>query len=193
MGLLAVYWIHSTSLPPGIWAINSLFLEYSAPRYPHGSHPFFLWKSLSHVLLFMTSPWNSPGQNIRVGSLSFLQGIFPSQELNPGLPHCRQILYQLSHKRSPRIPEWVAYPFSRGSSSSRNQTRVSCIASGFFANWAMTLPGLCSLYPQNNTILFPCSHVPQLELWAGTHPHPQHTHKICSDAQTDDAIHTARG
>ena len=37
-----------------------------------------------------------------VGSLSLLQGIFPTQGLNPGLPHCRQILYQLSHKRSPK-------------------------------------------------------------------------------------------
>ena len=46
------------------------------------------------------SPWNSPGQNTGVGSLSILQGIFPTQELNPGLPHCRQILYQLSHKGS---------------------------------------------------------------------------------------------
>ena len=53
------------------------------------------------------SPWNSPGQNTGVGSLSFLQGIFPSQGSNPGLPHCRQILYQLSHKGSPRILEWV--------------------------------------------------------------------------------------
>ena len=42
--------------------------------------------------------WNSPGQNTGVGSLSLLQGIFPTQGLNPGLPHCRQILYQLSHK-----------------------------------------------------------------------------------------------
>ena len=40
------------------------------------------------------SPWNSPGQNTGVGSLSFLQGIFPTQGSNPGLPHCRQILYQ---------------------------------------------------------------------------------------------------
>ena len=40
-------------------------------------------------------------------------GIFPTQELNPGLPHCRQILYQLSHQESPRIQEWVAHPFSR--------------------------------------------------------------------------------
>ena len=45
------------------------------------------------------SLWNSPGQNIGVGSLSFLQGIFPTQGLNPGLLHCRRILYQLSHKK----------------------------------------------------------------------------------------------
>ena len=51
------------------------------------------------------SPWNSPGQNTGVGSLSLLQGIFPTQGLNPGLPHCRQILYQLSHEESPRILE----------------------------------------------------------------------------------------
>ena len=49
------------------------------------------------------SPWNSPGQNTRVGSLSLLHGIFPTQGLNPGLPHCRQILYQLSHKGSPYL------------------------------------------------------------------------------------------
>ena len=82
------------------------------------------------------SPWNSPGQNTGVGSLSLLQGIFPAQQSNPGLPHCRQILYQLSHKESPRILEWVAFPFSRGSSWPRNRTRVSCIAGGFFTYWA---------------------------------------------------------
>jgi len=42
-----------------------------------------------------------------VGSLSLLQGIFPTQESNPGLPHCRWILYQLSYQGSPRILEWV--------------------------------------------------------------------------------------
>ena len=47
------------------------------------------------------SPWNSPGQNTRVGSLSFLQRIFPTQRSNPGLLHCRWILYLLSHKGSP--------------------------------------------------------------------------------------------
>ena len=49
----------------------------------------------------LDSPWSSPGQNTGVGSLSLLQGIFPTQGSNPGLLHCRQILYQLSHKRSP--------------------------------------------------------------------------------------------
>ena len=56
------------------------------------------------------SPWHSPGQKTGVGSLSLLQRIFPTQGSNPGLPHCRQILYQLSHKGSPRILEWVACP-----------------------------------------------------------------------------------
>ena len=55
--------------------------------WPHGLH----------------SPWNSPGQNTGVGSLSPLQGVFPTQGLNPGLPHCRQILYQLSHQGSPQM------------------------------------------------------------------------------------------
>ena len=51
------------------------------------------------------SPWNSPGQNTGVGTLSLLQEIFPTQGSNPVLPHCRGILYQLSHKGSPRILE----------------------------------------------------------------------------------------
>ena len=68
------------------------------------------------------SPWNSPGQNTRVGSLSLLQGIFPTQGLNLGLLHCRQFLYHRSYKGSPKILEWVAYPFCSGSSWHRNQT-----------------------------------------------------------------------
>ena len=63
------------------------------------------WKSLRPVWPFVTpwvySPWTSPGYNTGVGSLSLLQGIFPTQGSNPGLPHCRQILYQLSHQESP--------------------------------------------------------------------------------------------
>ena len=80
------------------------------------------------------SPWNSPGQNIGVGSLSLLQGIFPTQGSHPGLPHCRWILYQLSHQGHSRILEWIAYPFSSGSSGPRNRSWVSCIAGRFFTN-----------------------------------------------------------
>ena len=83
------------------------------------------------------SLWNSPGQNTGVGSVCLLQGIFPDQGSNPGLPHCRWILYQLSHKGSPRILEWAAYPFSSRSSWPRNRTGVSCIAGRFFINWAI--------------------------------------------------------
>ena len=49
----------------------------------------------------MDCPWDSPGQNTAVGSLFLLQGIFPTQELNRGLLHCRRILYQLSYQGSP--------------------------------------------------------------------------------------------
>ena len=55
--------------------------------------------------LFLTlyRPWNSPGQNTGVGSHSILQGIFPTQGVNPGLSQCRRILYQLSHQGSPTM------------------------------------------------------------------------------------------
>ena len=82
---------------------------------------------------------HSPGKNTRVGCHALLQGIFPTQGSNPGLPHCRQILYHLSHQASPRILEWVFYPFSRRISQPRNKTRVSCIIGGFFINWVMNI------------------------------------------------------
>ena len=90
-----------------------------------------LCNSATHGLY---SPWSSPGQNTGVGSHSLLQRIFPTKESNPGLPHCRQSLYQLRHKQSPKILEWLAYPFSTGSSRVRNQTGISCIAARFFTN-----------------------------------------------------------
>ena len=85
--------------------------------------------------------------NTGVDNLSLFQGIFPTQGSNPGLPHCRWIISQLSHKGSPRILEWVVYPFSSGSSWPRNWTGVSCIAGRFFTNWAIRetpLKGLTS-------------------------------------------------
>ena len=89
----------------------------------HGSRAFSLWWfyqsgpstsvkwSESHSVMSnslrpngLYSPWNSPGQTTGVGSLSILQGIFPTQGSNPGLPHCMWILYQLSHKGRPFKP-----------------------------------------------------------------------------------------
>ena len=72
----------------------------------------------------------------------FLYGIFPTQGSNPGLLYYRQILYQLSPNGSPRILEWVAYPFCRGFSQSRYWTQVSCIAGRFFPTVLSGKPGL---------------------------------------------------
>ena len=105
---------------------------------------------------------DSPGKNTRVGCHALLQGIFPTQGSNPGLLHCRRILYCLSHQGSPgkvkvkvsqssptpcdamfytehgilqaRILGWVVYPFSSRSSQPRNRTGVSCIVGGVFTN-----------------------------------------------------------
>ena len=112
---------HSTQaqLPQGMWDLSSPSENRSVVSdslRPHGLY----------------SPWNSPGQNTRVCSLSLLQGIFSTQGSNPCLPHCGLILYQLSHRGSPRMLEWVTYCFSRGSSQSRNRTWASCIAGRFF-------------------------------------------------------------
>ena len=97
------------------------------------------------------SPWSRPLCMVAFPLL--LQGIFPTQGLNPGLPHCRQILYQLNHKGSPGIPEWVAYPFSSGSSSLRNWTGVSCIVGRFFF-----LPTELSVKPQFLSYTHPTFH-----------------------------------
>ena len=112
------------------------------------------------------SPWNSPGENTGVGSLSLLQRNFPTQESNPGLLHCRWILYQLSClgsliKIAQSCPlsrvwffvtpwmiesvefsrsgycEWVAFPFFRGSSKPRDWTQVSHTVVRFFTIWAI--------------------------------------------------------
>ena len=69
---------------------------------------------------------NFTGQNTGVGSLSLLQEIFPTQGLNSGLPLCRWFLYQPSHKGSPRILEWVAYPFSSRSAWPRMWGLLHC-------------------------------------------------------------------
>ena len=84
-----------------------------------------------------------------VGSLSLLQGIFPTQGLRPSLPHYRQILYQLSHTGSSRILECIVNPFSRVSSQPRNLTGVSC-------NWRWIL---CQLSYQGSPPMFKSPYV----------------------------------
>ena len=64
--------------------------------WPHGSY----------------SPWNSPGQNAGVGSHSLPQGIFPTQGLNPGLPHCRRILYLVEPQGKPLCVNIYSYILS---------------------------------------------------------------------------------
>ena len=67
------------------------------------------WRSAVSESLWphaLYSPWDSPGGNTGVGSLSLLQGTFPTQGSNLGLPRSRRILYQLSHKGSPNEAWW---------------------------------------------------------------------------------------
>ena len=84
------------------------------------SRSFMYYSQLSNSLWphGLYNPWNSPGQNTGVGGLSLLQGIFPTQGSNPGVPHCRLILYHLSHKGSPTtilfgsiFPYWFVHYF----------------------------------------------------------------------------------
>ena len=121
----------------------------------------FMYESKSESCSFVSNPmwphglyipWNSPGQIIGLGSPSLLQGIFPTQGSNPHLLHCRRILYQLSHKGSPRILESVADTFCSIPSWPRNETKVSCTAGRFLTNWTIREAQAIQVWP--NLILF---------------------------------------
>ena len=100
------------------------------------------WKWVTQSCLTLCDPMNYTVHGILQArilgwvAISFSKSLFPTQGSNPGLPHCKQILYHLSHQGSARILEWVAYPFSRESSWHRNWTGVSYIAGLFFTSWA---------------------------------------------------------
>ena len=106
---------HHRPPPPTCLLLSSLLLQeesesrsvVSDSLRPHGLH----------------SPWNSPGQNTGVGSCSLLQGIFSTQGLNPGLLHCRQILYQLGRKGNPRTEYMLA-------KKKKTKLRLSCQSNG---------------------------------------------------------------
>ena len=111
-----------------------------------------LFDPMDYSLLGSSVHRDSPGKNTGVGCYVILQGISPTQGSNSGPLHCRLILYHLSHQGSPRILEWVACPFSRGSFQPRNCTNVSCIAgfpgssdgkaSAYNAGGSDSIPGL---------------------------------------------------
>ena len=100
---------------------NSILVLQDLYRIHKSQYPFFFFRVTSYYIFGETescsvvsdslrphglySPWNSPGQNTGVGSFSLLQGIFPTQGSNPSLPHCRPILYQLSHKGNPKCQQ----------------------------------------------------------------------------------------
>ena len=83
------------------------------------------------------SPWNSSGQNTGVGSLSLLQGIFPTQGLNPGLPHWRQIFLSVEPQGKPK------------------NTEVGCHA---LLKWIFPTQGLNPGLPHCRQILYPLNH-----------------------------------
>ena len=131
----------------------------------HSSHPFFFSRmsQLSDSLQphgLQSRIFSRP--NTGVGSLPLFQVIFPTQGSNPGLSHCRRLLYHLSHKGSPGIPEWVSYSFSSGSFKPRNQPASPALqADSLPTEWSgkpymtgdirkqkwMTIPYLLSPFP----------------------------------------------
>ena len=67
-----------------------------------------------HSFDYMDLYGDSRGKNTGVGCYALLEGIFPTQGSHPGLPHCRWILYCLSHQGNPRILEWVSVSLLQG-------------------------------------------------------------------------------
>ena len=109
---------HSSAQDNSIEDVNSCQMVMQGSEMPSSPSKYESRSVMSSSLQThgQCSPTDSPGQNTGMSSHSLLQRIFSTQGSNPGLPHCRQILYQLSHYGSPRMLEWIAVSFSRGSS-----------------------------------------------------------------------------
>ena len=107
---LSLVWLFADPMSPPSSSVHRIFQA----RMLENEHESCLVMPDFLQIHGLYSLWNYPSQNTGVGWLSLLQGIFQTQELNPGLPHCRQILYQMSHKGSPRILGWVAIPSPAG-------------------------------------------------------------------------------
>ena len=101
--------VAGTSVPSGfsLWPLSVCWRLFLTPAFPFSRSHSYSCSIESHSVMSdslwphgLYSPRNSPGQNTGVGCHSLHQGIFPTQGSNPGLPHCRQIIYQLSHQES---------------------------------------------------------------------------------------------
>ena len=130
-----------------------------------------LWDPMDYSLPGSSVHGDSPGKNTGLGCHVLIQGIFPTQGLNPGLLHCRQILHHLSHHGSPfPMAEPVQFlvkcdlihfilPFKLSSGFwSHSDTMLSAPHS------IRTLPTLVSpkllLLPENSSLRCPCGSVP---------------------------------
>ena len=119
--LFTTPWTVAYQVPPSMRILQARILEWVAMPSPGDlSNPGIEPKS--HTLNTDPLPAEPPGKpkNTGMGNLVLFQWVFQTQELNLLLLYCRQILYQLSHQGNPRIQEWVASSFSRGSSRPRN-------------------------------------------------------------------------
>ena len=85
--------------------------------------------------------WNSPDQSTGVGSLSLLQGILSTQGSNPGLPHCRRTLYQLSHREAQVTEQTFRTQEARGSGRAIHMLLLSAHALSFLPSLQMSPPG----------------------------------------------------
>ena len=118
---------------------------------------------------------DSPGKNTGVHCHALLQGIFPTQGSNPGLPHYRWILYQLRHQWSTRILEWVAYPFLQRKFLTQELAWGLLHYRRIPTNWATReaslidyLTFICSGKPNISVTCF--IEIRTLMQWSGTNP-----------------------
>ena len=106
-----------------------------------------------------------PGKNPGVGCHALLQGTLPTQQSNPGLPHCRQILYCLSHQGIPMLlsnsiifPTFVSYPFS----AQKNFYFLFLFSASLFLLYCGLMDFLIHCVITHNCYYFWCSNGPNI-------------------------------
>ena len=165
------HWVSESTMPPKLSPSAALF------AFCHHSFPASVKVEVTQLCLTLSKPidclWNSPGWNTGVGSHSLLQVIFPPQGSNPGLPHCRWILYHLTTKETFLTSE--SFPMSQLFTSSGHSIGASALVlpmniQGWFT---LGLTGLISLQSKGLSRVFPSTTVwkhqllgAQLSLWS---------------------------